>query len=245
MNGRADMPAIGITPDWTLPPDRPPRYQLNCAYADAVQLAHGVPLVLPFSDRDAVIEAMLEAIDGLLISGGASDIDPAEYGEERRPRCGPAIPERTDFERALLTRALERDLPVLGVCGGMQLVNVVLGGSLHQDLPTEVPQAGVHQQENDRRQPSHAVDVSPGSRLSRAVGEGRLMVNSTHHQAVRRLGEGVVVTARATDGVVEAFEVPKRHFVMGVQWHPEQLVVSVPANVGIYGALVEAARARP
>jgi len=235
------LPCIGATPDWTRAGENPSYYELRRAYADALLMAQGLPLVLPYSDETRVLEAYLGAIDGLLITGGAFDIDPSEYGEARRPRCGPAKEVRTAFERALLERALKRGLPVLGVCGGMQLINVVLGGSLYQDLATELPKADSHEQRLDRRRPSHAVDVRRGSRLARALGEGQLMVNSTHHQAVHHLGEGLGVVAQAPDGVIEAIEATGYRFVVGVQWHPELLLLSVPANLGLYRAFVKAA----
>ena len=235
------LPSIGVTPDWTRTDENPSHYELKRAYADALLMAQGLPLVLPFSDETRFLEAYLDAVDGLLLTGGAFDIDPGEYREKRRPRCGPAKPERTAFERELLERALKRDLPVLGVCGGMQLINVVLGGSLYQDIATELPKADAHEQKIDRRRPTHAVNVRRGTRLSRAVGEGVLMVNSTHHQAIHHLGEKVSVVAEAPDGVIEGFEVLGARFVVGVQWHPELLLLNVPANLGLYRAFVKAA----
>ncbi|MBI5547558.1 MAG: gamma-glutamyl-gamma-aminobutyrate hydrolase family protein [Deltaproteobacteria bacterium] len=240
------MPTIGVTPDWSRSEGKPSRYELNRAYCDAVLVGGGLPLVLAYSDDPKVLAAYLETIDGLLLTGGAFDIDPETYGERRRPSCGPAKPERTAFERALLAETLKRDLPVLGVCGGMQLINVTLGGSLFQDLPTEMPSAGAHEQKSDKRQPSHPVNVRRGTRLARAVGEGQLMVNSTHHQGVRHLGEGVSATALSPDDLTEGIEVSGYRWVVGVQWHPELLLLTVPANLGLYRSFVKAtARARP
>lgn len=243
---RARLPLVAVTPDWTRVEGKPSRYELNRAYADAVLVAGGLPLVTPYADEARAVEAYLDEADGLLLTGGAFDIDPEEYGERRKPHCGPAKPERTAFERALLAGALARDLPVLGVCGGMQLINVALGGSLFQDIATEVPTAITHEQKIDKRRPWHGVEVRKGSKLARAVGEGQLMVNSTHHQAVRHLGEGLTATASASDDLVEAFECANYRFVVGVQWHPELLMLTVPANLGLYRAFVKAAaRSRP
>ncbi|MGC4122730.1 MAG: gamma-glutamyl-gamma-aminobutyrate hydrolase family protein [Myxococcales bacterium] len=240
------LPLIAITPDWSRVEGKPSRYELNRAYADAVLVAGGLPWVTPYTDDARALEAYLEGLDGLLITGGAFDLDPADYGELRRPQCGPAKPERSTFERALLKGVLERDLPVLGVCGGMQLINVALGGSLFQDLATDLPTAISHEQRVDKRRPWHGVEVRRGTRLARAVGEGALMVNSTHHQAVHHLGEGLTATAQASDEVIEAFECAGYRFVVGVQWHPELLMLTVPANLGLYRAFVKAAaRTRP
>jgi len=243
---RSKLPLVAVTPDWTRVEGKPSRYELNRAYADAVLVAGGLPLVTPYADEARAVEAYLDEADGLLLTGGAFDIDPEEYGERRRPQCGPAKPERTAFERALLEGALKRDLPVLGVCGGMQLINVALGGSLYQDIAAEVPTSITHEQRIDKRRPWHGVEVRRGTRLARAVGEGQLMVNSTHHQAVHHLGEGLTPVAWSSDELIEAFECANYRFVVGVQWHPELLMLTVPANLGLYRAFVKAAaRTRP
>jgi putative glutamine amidotransferase len=239
------LPSIGVTPDWTHPPERAfPRYDLAQPYADAVLAAGGVPLVLPYSDRAQMVEEYLGRIDGLLVTGGAFDVPPSEYGEEVRAGCGALKPERTRFERAMIVGALERGLPILGVCGGMQLLNVHFGGTLWQDLKTELTSAGVHEQKNDKRQPSHSVQVLPDTSLAKALGAGPKPVNSTHHQAVRTLGHNLVASAAAEDGVVEALEAPAHRFVLGVQWHPETLVEALPVQLEIYRAFMQAARER-
>ena len=231
-------PRIGIPLD--LDPARG-RYELPRAYGDAVREAGGLPLPLCHGDA-SVAGAYLALLDGLVLPGGDFDIEPERYGEARRPACGPARPERTAFEWALLEAALADRLPVLGVCGGMQLMDVVRGGRLHQDLREEL---GVdHEQPPPKDVPSHEVRVAPGTRLARLVGEGALPVNSTHHQAVSRAGEGVLVSARAPDGVVEALELPELPFAVGVQWHPEAVGRHEPRHLALYRGLVEAARER-
>ena len=239
-------PRIGVTPDegltdsqWPLP-----RYELKRAYADAVLASGGAPLVLPYSADAGVLAAYLDAIDGLLVTGGAFDVPPELFGEEPREGLGELKPERSHFELQLIRGALDRALPVLGICGGMQLLNVVYGGTLYQDLGRERPDAAGHQQTIDRREPAHDVVVQPSTILSRTVGAGVLRVNSTHHQAVARVGAGLVASGASPDGLVEAIEDPKRRYVVGVQWHPELLFQSAPANAGLYRALVEAARRR-
>lgn len=226
-------PTILLSPDFE---DR--RYTLDRAYAEAVVQAGGLPLVAPYG---APIAELLDLAQGVVITGGAFDIPPSAYGDVSRPGLGPLKEDRTRFEWELLEGALERRLPVLGVCGGMQLLNVVLGGTLIQDIPTERPDALLHEQKNPQDEPSHAIRIQEGSLLARAAGRaGEARVNSTHHQAVARLGEGLVASAHAPDGVVEAIELPGR-FVLGVQWHPERLLASEPWNGDLYAALVREA----
>jgi putative glutamine amidotransferase len=213
------------------------------AYGEAVLRAGGLPFVIPYSDDRSVWESYLERVSGLLITGGAFDISPELYHEVPHDGLGPLKPERTTFELGLLRLALARKMPVLGVCGGMQLINVAHGGTLFQDLAKELPAARPHQQKHDRAQPQHPVEVKEHSQLGECVGRGQLMVNSTHHQAVKRVGEGLVTTATAPDGVVEAIE-SKDGLVLGVQWHPELMIDSVPPNLGVYKALVNKARDR-
>src|SRR5438105_3444859 len=183
-------PSIAITPDVSaISKELPlPRYELKAAYADAVTRAGGLPFILPYSDDRAVIEAFLDRVSGLVITGGAFDIPPEAYGEPARDGLGALKPGRTAFETLVLHAALARNMPVLGVCGGMQLLNVALGGTLFQDIAKEMPTARPHEQVNDRTQPSHPIDVKDGSMLADCIGKGQVMVNSTHHQAVKAVG---------------------------------------------------------
>jgi len=229
-------PRILITPDFD--DADPPRYLLKRAYADAVLAAGGLPLIAAF---DSPVDELLDAAQGLVVSGGAFDIPPEAYGAARHPRCGPTNESRTRFEEALLGGALERRLPILGVCGGMQLLNVLRGGSLVQDIASELPEAMLHEQRTPKSEPSHPIAVEGQSLLARAIDAGG-RVNSTHHQAIGELGQGLVASALAPDGVIEAIEDPSFPFVLGVQWHPELLLEREPWNLGIYRLLVEAAR---
>jgi putative glutamine amidotransferase len=206
-------------------------------YATAVQDAGALALVLPPDDAAAMNpDALLDRIDALLLAGG-SDIDPAAYGAKPHPETGTTWPERDRFELALAHRALERDMPVLGICRGMELLNVALGGTLMQHLPD------VLGTDDHRKVPGvfgeHEVRLEPGSLAARAVGAERTTVKSHHHQGVEELGEGLRVTGWSVpDEVIEAVELPDRRFALGVLWHPEQDVRS-----RVVAALVDAARA--
>lgn len=229
-------PRIGLTLDAD---EARGRYDLPAAYVDAVLQAGGLPILLPHA-KDAAA-AYLALLDGLVVTGGAFDVPPELYGETPRGECGPLKPNRTAFEKDLLEAALASRLPVLGVCGGMQLLNVVRGGTLYQDLRADAGIGG-HEQPPPKDVPSHDANVVARTQLAALVGAGALPVNSTHHQAVRDPGAGVLVCARAPDGVVEAIELPDLPFAIGVQWHPEAVARHDPRHEAIYLGLVQAAR---
>lgn len=237
-------PSIGITPDVSTPTAEQPltRYELKTSYADAVFRAGGLPFILPYTDDRFAIDQYLDRVSGVLITGGAFDIPPEAYGEAAKEGMGPTKPVRTSFETELLRSALARNLPVLGICGGMQLLNVHLGGTLFQDIARELPTARPHEQTHDRTHPQHPIDVKDGTLLADCVGKGQLMVNSTHHQAVKTVGPKLVISAVAPDGVVEAIESKGHPFAVGVQWHPELLLESIPLHLGLYRAFVSRAR---
>ncbi|MFD9592632.1 gamma-glutamyl-gamma-aminobutyrate hydrolase family protein [Kitasatospora sp. NPDC059973] len=197
-------------------------------YVDSVAAAGGTPVLLPPQPGDA--GPLLDALDGLVLAGGP-DIDPARYAAEADPRTGPSHQARDDWELTLLRGALDRDLPVLGVCRGMQLLNVALGGTLRQHLPERSHQ--IVPAEFVRRR----VAVEAGSRLAAVLGPAA-EVSCYHHQATDRTGSGLRVTARAEDGTVEALELPGHRFALGVQWHPE----TDPDDPRLFRALVEASR---
>lgn len=234
-------PAVGITPD-AEGEGESARLFLKTAYAEAVLRAGGLPFVLAVTTDVGVVDAYLDRVSAVVVTGGAFDVPSEAYGEAPREGLGPLNPARTAFETLLLQVALRRRLPLLGICGGMQLLNVVLGGTLYQDLHRELPDAKEHEQRNARSQPSHPVEVHDGSALAEVLGRGQLMVNSTHHQAVSKLGPSLKVSATAPDGVVEAIESTEHPFALGVQWHPELLLQSMPLQLGLYRALVQKAR---
>lgn len=218
------------------------RYFLKTAYAEAVRRAGALPLLLPHLEGDDALAAVLDRVDAVVVTGGAFDVPPELYGEAPREGLGVLKAGRTRFEAELTRGALARDLPFLGVCGGMQLLAALRGGTLYQDLGREAPGSLGHEQAHDRREPAHAAVLEPGTRLHAVVGRPDVQVNSTHHQAVRAPGPELVVSARAPDGVIEAIEDPAADFVVGVQWHPELLAERDPAQQAVYDALVAAAR---
>ena len=190
--------------------------------------------------RSELAEAYVELLDGLVVTGGAFDLDPRLYGATSRHATVTTKDRRTAFELAVTEAALRHDRPLFGICGGQQLLNVALGGDLIQHLPDAVPDCLAHEQPNPRTEPGHSVEVMAGSRLHAIGGALRLEVNSAHHQAAGAVGPGVVVSARAPDGVVEAIEMADRRFCIGVQWHPEYRISA--ADDALFTALVEACR---
>jgi putative glutamine amidotransferase len=234
-------PLIGVTLDREEPGgySRYPWYALRANYADAVASCGGLPVALP---HDAVLApAYLDRIEGLVVTGGAFDIDPGLYGDDGERHATVTLKEgRTAAEVALIRGALARDLPVLGICGGEQLLAVALGGSLYQHLPDDLPGSFPHEQPNPRHEPGHTVHVEPGTLLARIVRADTMQVNSAHHQAVRDPGPRAAVNARADDGVIEGVEDGRYTFCLGVQWHPEFLLD--PGDRLIFQALVAAAQ---
>jgi len=234
-------PVIGITPDvgeTAARPGRPPmpRYEIKIAYADAVLAAGGLPVILPYSEDESAPQQVIELCDGLVITGGAFDIPPELYGVKKRSDLlGPMKLGRTAYEQRVLKAALDADLPLLGICGGMQLLAVEAGGSLYQDIGDEIPGAFDHEQKQDPREPGHPVRIVEGSALHAIMGAQEIMVNSTHHQAVKDPGRARI-SAVSPDTVVEAIELPGK-FAVGVQWHPELLAAA--EHLALYRALVD------
>jgi putative glutamine amidotransferase len=201
------------------------RLRVNAAYTDAFRGAGLRPLVLPvFDPADAA--AALDGMAGLVLTGG-EDVNPARYGAAPHARLGEVHDGRDAFESALVAAARERAIPTLAICRGVQILNVALGGTLVQDIPSERPDAIAHSGHWPRTARVHEVDVAPGSRLARALGSERPVVNSMHHQAIADEPSSLATVARAPDGIVEGVEWPSDDWwLVGVQWHPEELVGS-------------------
>ena len=218
-----------------------PAMLLARSYVDAVQRAGGLALMLP-PDQQLLEDPVqgLDLIDGLLLTGGA-DIDPAFYGQEPHVETVDTVPERDVFEIALVNAAIERDIPVLGICRGMQLINVARGGTLLQHLPEHFGHGDHRRAVGSFDGADHDVSLAEGTLAVRAAGEAEHATKSHHHQGIDRLGEGLVVSGRSTlDDLVEAIELPDRRFVLGVQWHPEADMAS-----RVIGAFVAAAARTP
>ena len=227
-----NKPVIGITCDHDRNRDR---YELGYGCVDAVARAGGAAVLLPFHEG----QELPAFVDGLIFSGG-NDPDPAAWGEAWHPACNPVDPRREEHERRLVREAERRVLPALGICFGMQVMNLLRGGSLIQHLP-DAGRYGDHACGGDwgRR---HPIQILGGSAFARVVGDGPLAVNTSHHQAVGKIGDGLQAVGRAPDGVVEAIEDPSRPFWIGVQWHPERLTTEDPRQLRLFERLVEAAR---
>ena len=233
-------PRIGIT-SWHHWDDDERWEAILEGYPHAVLEAGGLPLILPITHvNPTLVEAYLDAIDGLLLTGGA-DIHPSFYGQIVLERCGEIDEERDRFEVELVHAARTRNLPLLGICRGLQILNVALGGSLYQDLSYRNETDPAHQSSQERRgEPAHQVTIVEGSRLAGILGVGELRVTSTHHQIIRELAPALTVNAMAPDGVIEGVE-GQEGFLLAVHWHPERMVARHPEQLALFRALVEQA----
>ncbi|HEU5314930.1 MAG TPA: gamma-glutamyl-gamma-aminobutyrate hydrolase family protein [Chloroflexota bacterium] len=238
------VPLIGITGHVTETAAGRKVVAANEPYVTAVRLAGGFPVLLPPVYDRAQIDEALAHVDGVLLTGG-KDVDPAHYGETILNSHVAPEPERDAYELPLAVAAYQRAAPLLGICRGMQVINVALGGSLWQDLPAQVPTALPHYQKVARDEMTHQVEVEQDSLVGDLTvrGNGRLLpANSFHHQAARSIAPSLVAVAHAPDGVVEAVEAPDRDYLIGVQWHPEHLAATHDPHRRIFEGLVEAAR---
>ncbi|HEY3315480.1 MAG TPA: gamma-glutamyl-gamma-aminobutyrate hydrolase family protein [Bacillota bacterium] len=214
---------------------------LSTEYTGAVEAAGGVPLILPALDSPDLVETIIEAVDGLLLTGGP-DIDPAHWGAEPHPKLGPVSPNRDVTDLTAYRAARRKGLPVFGICRGIQTINVAAGGTLVQDIPSEVATTINHNAtDGPRWAAAHRVRVEAQSRLAVILGSTDLGVNSFHHQAIMATAPGFRVTARAEDGVIEGIEATDGDFVVAVQWHPERMWFKDPISLRLFRALVEAA----
>lgn len=245
---RHERPLIGVTTSEVRPaervtplPEGEPRGRemaLGLPYLRGIEAAGGLPVVMPPLSEEA-IESLLDRFDGICLSGGP-DLDPQHYGAKPHAELGPTEPDLDRFELAVARRADAREMPILAICRGTQALNIVRGGDLHQHLPelsTEIP----HRQGTAGDKTSHQIEIDPGSRLAAAIGDDEIAVNSFHHQAIDRLGDGLVVSATAPDGTIEAVEDPSRPFLIGVQWHAETLVHR-PYEAALFRDFVDACR---
>lgn len=248
MAAKAPAPIIGITPDVqsagaSQGPDDT-TFLLSATVTCAILNAGGIPVILPQWSPHTAAEDALIRLDGILVSGGNFDIHPRHYGATAREPLRVIKEDRTEFELEVIAAALGRDIPLLGICGGEQAINVALGGSLVQDIATEIPDAAEHEQKGLKNRSSHPVHVIPGTKLRQIVKRDAVSVNSTHHQAVKKLGKHLVTNATAPDGITEGIESVTHSFVLGVQWHPEYLSQQDISQSEIFKSFVAACRKR-
>jgi putative glutamine amidotransferase len=231
-------PLVGITIGYSKEPEF---FTLRDDYVRAVEKAGGLPVVLAPGRPDDAAD-LLSRLDGLLLTGGA-DVDPVLYGEEAHETVTRVIPERDAFEIGLCREALRKDRPLLAICRGHQVLNVATGGTLIQDIPSQVSGAFDHDPDRERWETAHEVRILPRTRLREILGAETIAVNSFHHQAVRDLGQGLVVSAASiVDGVIEGIEAPGRRLAVGVQWHPEAFWDRPRDFQPLFEALVKASR---
>ncbi|MDH5543051.1 MAG: gamma-glutamyl-gamma-aminobutyrate hydrolase family protein [Nitrospinota bacterium] len=218
---------IGITSDTGTSPKPVHRkheyFWIKKDLAESVFKAGGIPFIIPACGTKIEAEQIMNSLDGLVISGGNFDIDPALYGAKRKKVSNIRKKERTISEILLLSEAIRQNKPVLGICGGEQLINVHFGGTLYQDIPSEIPGALDHVQKTHFSKTCHAVSIERGTLLAEIMGVTSAKVNSTHHQSIKDVAAGLTVSAMSPDGVIEAIEKPGDLFLLGVQWHPEFL----------------------
>ena len=247
----AKRPVILVAPRWQVmertlevPEQLAPEEVMASVFADAILAAGGLPLMMPLTDDDDVLETMLAMCDGVAVPGG-QDVNPALWGDDSPYDESLLCGVRDAFELKLVRRVLELDKPLFATCRGMQLLNVALGGSLCMDVPGIAPLegTGLWRHAMVLTDPAHPVDVEDGTLLARCIGGvGQIQANSSHHCCVDKMGEGVRLVARATDGIPEAIEVPSARFCLGVQWHPEYTWQRIATDFAIWRAFVDACR---
>lgn len=228
-------PLIGVIPLWD---DQRESIWMLPGYLDGLRQAGGLPVILPLEADGDDLRQLYALCGGLLFTGG-HDVDPSLYGGQAGPLCGPLCPRRDALERALFRQALEAGKPMLGICRGIQLFNVLLGGTLYQDLPTECPGAVPHRMAPPYDRPFHTVHLAEGGMLRGLLGREELGVNSYHHQGIRALAGPLRAEARAPDGLVETISCPEHPFLLAVQWHPEFSFRTDAASRAIFRAFVE------
>ncbi len=208
-------------------------------YMEGIRLAGGLPVILPIQCDDGDIDHFIHLCDGILFTGG-QDVSPTVYGEQCLSECGIPCYERDETERRLLEKAMSLDMPVFGICRGLQFFNAALGGTLYQDIPTQFANAFEHYQPKPYDKPSHTVLLLPGTPLAKLMEREKLQVNSCHHQGVKVLAPGLLPMAIAEDGLVEALYAPHKSFVHAVQWHPEFMLKEDEPSLRLFQAFITA-----
>lgn len=220
------------------------RFYLARAYSEALEAAGGLPLHISLIPREDYIESLMDGLDGVLLPGSNSDVDPLRYGQEPHARLGTVVPIKDETDSLVLAELERRGMPLLAICFGMQILNVMRGGTLIQDIESRLPEAIQHEQGRPRERRSHRVKLLEGSRLAKLSGTESLLVNSHHHQAIERVGRDLSATAWTSDGLVEALEDTRAdRFALAVQWHPEIAWEEDQFSRELFGSFIAAARA--
>ncbi|NLJ80871.1 MAG: gamma-glutamyl-gamma-aminobutyrate hydrolase family protein [Firmicutes bacterium] len=235
-----NRPLIGLT--CSRQESNPRSHYVSEAYIQAVLAGGGTPVLIPYQPKQELFQA-LGSLDGLILPGGL-DVDPNRYGEDPSPECGKVDPFCDELDLNAAGFALEKNLPILAICRGAQVLNIALGGSLVQDIPTQIRGSVQHEQKAPRWYASHDISLQTASILGGIWGRNPTRVNSFHHQSIAKLGQGLRVVASASDGVVEAVESTRHRFVLGVQWHPEAMIDHYPAALEIFKHFIQAAKAK-
>jgi len=216
-------PLIGLTTTRLLKKTSPPAFGTNELYAKAISISGGLPVLIPLSLSNDDLDTLLMRLDGILFTGGY-DIDPRQYGNQPHPKVDGIDKDRDRIEVYLVREVIQSPKPFLGICRGLQVINVAMGGSLYEHLPDQLPGSITHDNHHRARDfLAHGVSVKPNNRLSQIISSNQVQVNSLHHQGVRKIAAELFPTAHAPDGLIEAFEMPGHPFGIAVQWHPEEL----------------------
>ncbi len=242
-------PVIGVTSDFNQGDredmgGKEPTYFLRARYVRAIEDLGGLPVILPLAADQSDRRRLLKDLDGLLLTGSGPDLPPTLYGERQRFPFKLVSRRRSSFELAMAKLALSEGLPTLGICGGMQAINVALGGSLYQDIPGQLDSPLAHRQRPPATELSHTITIAEGSLLHRVTQQREMRVNSSHHQSVKKVAPGLASSAVAPDGVVEAIESPRRPFFLAIQWHPEFLYERFALHRRLFEAFLRAAKGR-
>ncbi|MDH5428477.1 MAG: gamma-glutamyl-gamma-aminobutyrate hydrolase family protein [Nitrospirota bacterium] len=247
MSSKIGKPVIGVTPDFNAGQrkdmgGKEPTYFLRARYLQAIQEAGGIPLVLPLISSRTQQAYLLQRVDGLLVTGSGSDLAPHHYGESQEYSFQHMSEERARLELGLSKLAFEHQVPTLGICGGMQSMNVALGGTLIQDIPAQLATKIQHQQKKSAEHTAHLIQIEPKTLLRRIMKKASIPVNSSHHQSVKAVPGSFQISAVAPDGVIEAIEAESHSFWLGVQWHPEFLYRKDVLQNRLFSAFIKAAR---
>ena len=241
-------PIIGISPDFNSGAQEDaiggntPTYHIPERYVKALEHAGAIPFILPYAHLNTLRPLFARQLHGLMMIGSGSDLDPRWYGEPQICSYPIMSNTRSEFDIALAKAAWKANVPLLGICGGMQTINVALGGSLIQDINTQLPHARNHKPNGPAARTSHSISVTARSHLAKIVGRHSFRVNSCHHQALKTVAPQMTASALAPDGIIEAIEAPTRTFYLGIQWHPEHRYEHSETDHRLFRAFVSASR---